>query len=95
MTYVISHLLLPRYASRRADSSDAGPKLLGYDHDGGEDFGGDVSGFEHEDFRAVLQRCFGQGNYLRDLYDHRIRYRLPPWLQRSGGSVRIRELFGA
>src|ERR1043166_10294848 len=61
MTYVIGHLLLPRYASWSGDSSDAGSRLLGYDHDSGEDFGGDVSGFEHEGFRAVLQRCFGHG----------------------------------
>jgi hypothetical protein len=59
MTYVIGHLLLPRYASWNGDSSDPGSGLLGYDHDGGEDFGGDVSGFEHEGFRAVLQRCLG------------------------------------
>src|SRR6266576_5508765 len=65
MTYVIGHLLLPRYASWSGDSNDAGSRLLGYDHDGGEDFGGDVSGFEHEGFRAVLQRCFGHGDYLR------------------------------
>jgi hypothetical protein len=38
MTYVIGHLLLPRYASWSGDSSDAGSRLLGYDHDGGEDF---------------------------------------------------------
>jgi hypothetical protein len=30
MTYVIGHLLLPRYASWSGDSSDAGRKLLGY-----------------------------------------------------------------
>jgi hypothetical protein len=28
MMYVIGHLLLPRYASRSGDSSDAGRKLL-------------------------------------------------------------------
>src|SRR6266478_6517321 len=28
MMYVIGHLLLPRYASRREDSSDAGRKLI-------------------------------------------------------------------
>src|SRR6478752_2521552 len=54
MTYVIGHLLFPRYASWSGDSSDAGRKLLGYDHDGGEDFGGDVSGLEHESLGAVL-----------------------------------------
>jgi hypothetical protein len=52
------HLLLPRYASPREDSSRPALNCWGYGNDGGADFGGDLQGGNHANpvrfYRDVL-----------------------------------------
>jgi catechol 2,3-dioxygenase-like lactoylglutathione lyase family enzyme len=59
MTYVIGHLLLPRYAPQREDSSAAGRKLLGYDNDGGENCRGYTSDSGHAAVVRFYQDVLG------------------------------------
>src|SRR5213593_1518671 len=65
MTYAIGRLLLQSYVSRREDSSEAEVNCWHHGNHGGENFGSDFAGFEHESLRAVLSGCARHGAALR------------------------------